>query len=68
MWGHFILSNKFTGNYLTVSTLEQVMHRAVSEAELPAGATPHSLRHPYVKHTTKNIFLQKQKSQAINRF
>ena len=29
---------------------------------------PHELRHPYVKHTTKNIFLQKQKSQAINRF
>ena len=28
----------------------------------------HDLRHPYVKHTTKNIFLQKQKSQAINRF
>ena len=28
----------------------------------------HGLRHPYVKHTTKNIFLQKQKSQAINRF
>ena len=28
----------------------------------------HDLRHPYVKHTTKNISLQKQKSQAINRF
>ena len=26
----------------------------------------HDLRHPYVKHTTKNIFLQKQKSQTIN--
>ena len=26
----------------------------------------HQLRHPYVKHTTKNIFLQKQKSQTIN--
>ena len=28
----------------------------------------HDLRHPYVKHTTKNKSLQKQKSQAINRF
>ena len=27
----------------------------------------HDLRHPYVKHT-KNIFLKKQKYQAINRF
>ena len=30
--------------------------------------TVHSLRHPYVKHTTKNISLQKQKSQTTNRF
>ena len=30
--------------------------------------TAHCLRHPYVKHTTKNKSLQKQKSQAINRF
>ena len=28
----------------------------------------HDIRHPYVKHTTKNKSLQKQKSQAINRF
>ena len=28
----------------------------------------HILRHPYVKHTTKNISLQKQKSQTTNRF
>ena len=28
----------------------------------------HMLRHPYVKHTTKNISLQKQKSQTTNRF
>lgn len=26
----------------------------------------HDLHHPYAKHTTKNIFLQKQKSQTIN--
>jgi len=28
--------------------------------------TCHVLRHPYVKHTTKNISLQKQKSQTTN--
>ena len=33
-----------------------------------AGVRFHDLRHPYVKHTTKNKSLQKQKSQAINRF
>ena len=26
---------------------------------------PHAFRHPYVKHTTKKYFLQKQKSQTI---
>ena len=25
----------------------------------------HDLRHPYVKHTTKNIIFEKQKSQFI---
>ena len=39
----------------------------LEEAGLPS-IRFHDLRHPYVKHTTKNIFLQKQKSQAINRF
>ena len=28
----------------------------------------HDIRHPYVKHTTKNKSLQKQKSQAIKEF
>ena len=27
----------------------------------------HDLRHPYVKHTTKKYFLQKQKSQTTNK-
>ena len=35
----------------------------------PADQLPHipfhGLRHPYVKHTTKKYFLQKQKSQTI---
>ena len=37
-----LFPNKFTGGYLTVSTLEQVMRRCVRKAGLPAGATPHS--------------------------
>ena len=38
-------------------------------AVLKANSLPHirfhDLRHPYVKHTTKKYFLQKQKSQTI---
>lgn len=45
-----LFPNKFTGNYLTVSTLEQVMRRAVSDAELSVKATPHSLRHSFATH------------------
>jgi integrase/recombinase XerD len=45
-----LFPNKFTGSYLTVSTLEQVMRRSVRDAELPAGATPHSLRHSFATH------------------
>ena len=29
---------------------------------------PHAFRHPYVKHTTKKYFLQKQKSQTTNKW
>lgn len=54
-----LFPNKFTGNYLTVSTLEQVMRRAVSDAELPVKATPHSLRHPNVKPKTKIFYFGK---------
>lgn len=45
-----LFPNKFTGGYLTVSTLEQVMRRSVRDAELPSGATPHSLRHSFASH------------------
>ncbi len=45
-----LFPNKFTGQYLTVSTLEQVMRRSVSTAGLPQKPTPHSLRHSFASH------------------
>lgn len=45
-----LFPNKFTGQYLTVSTLEQVMRRSTVEAELPKGVSPHSLRHSFASH------------------
>ncbi|MGY3662643.1 MAG: tyrosine-type recombinase/integrase [Roseburia sp. 1XD42-69] len=45
-----LFPNKFTGQYLTVGTLEQVMCRSAAEAELPKGVSPHSLRHSFASH------------------
>ncbi len=45
-----LVPSKFTGQYLTVSTLEQVMRRSVFAAGLPKAATPHSLRHSFASH------------------
>lgn len=45
-----LFHNKFTGSYLTVSSVEQVMKRTVSDAGLTVKATPHSLRHSFATH------------------
>lgn len=45
-----LFPNKFTGGYLTVSALEQVIRRSAKEAELPVGTTPHCLRHSFATH------------------
>ena len=59
-----LFPNKFTGNYLTVSTLEQVMRRAVSDADLPMNATPHCLRHSFATHLMEQG-VERQHIQAL---
>ena len=46
------------------SAITRHMKRFIRSAGLP-DVSPHDLRHPYVKHTTKNISLQKQKARTI---
>jgi len=59
-----LFPNQFTGNYLTVSTLEQVMRRAVYDAGLPKKATPHSLRHSFATHLMEQG-VERQNIQAL---
>ncbi|MGF7146386.1 site-specific recombinase XerD [Anaerotaenia torta] len=47
---HILFPNKFTGQYLTVNTLEQVMRRSVSDAGLTGKISPHCLRHSFATH------------------
>ena len=44
-----LFPNKFTGEYLTVSSVEQVIRRFASAAGL-SGVTPHCLRHSFATH------------------
>ena len=59
-----LFPNKFTGNYLTVSTLGQVMRRAVSDAAFPKKATPHALRHSFATHLMEQG-VERQNIQAL---
>ena len=45
-------------------TVTDWLNKFSSRYNLPH-INPHAFRHPYVKHTTKKYFLQKQKSQTI---
>ena len=44
-----LFPDQFTGQYLTVSTLEQVIRRSAAAAGL-SGVTPHCLRHSFATH------------------
>ena len=44
-----LFPNQFTGQYLTVSTLEQVIRRSAAAVGL-SGVTPHCLRHSFATH------------------
>lgn len=45
-----LFPSHWTGGYLSVSSVEQVMRRAVAKADIPLKATPHSLRHSFASH------------------
>ena len=59
-----LFPNQWTGSYLTVSALEKVMRQAVSDAGLPAKATPHSLRHSFATHLMEQG-VERQYIQAL---
>jgi site-specific recombinase XerD len=45
-----LFPSRFTKDYLTVSSVEQVIRRSVKEAGLSPGITPYSLRHSFATH------------------
>ncbi|MBP3604223.1 MAG: tyrosine-type recombinase/integrase [Lachnospiraceae bacterium] len=56
---------KGSANRVLQRIINNYNNMVIEKEQLPV-ISVHGLRHPYVKHTTKNIFLQKQKSQTIN--
>ena len=59
-----LFPNRYTGQYLTVSTLEQVMRRSVAIAELNSKATPHCLRHSFATHLME-LGVEQRNIQAL---
>ena len=53
------------GSHLSQPTVWKALQKILKKAGLERHRF-HDLRHPYVKHATKNKSLQKQKSQTIN--
>ena len=58
-----LFPNRFTGQYLTVSTLEQVIRRSAAAAGL-SGVTPHCLRHSFATHLMEQG-VQQRNIQAL---
>ena len=59
----FLVTNPL-GGYVEPRTFKDYYNQILQLSGL-RHFTFHALRHPYVKHTTKKYFLQKQKSQTI---
>ena len=55
------------GGPMSPDSVLHMLQRVLKRAGLPR-IRFHDLRHPYVKHTTKKYFLQKQKSQTTNKW
>lgn len=53
-----------TGGYWSPDAVSRINRKLLKNAGIEEHVRFHDLRHPYVKLTTKNISLQKQKSQA----
>ena len=63
----YMFPSPVTGEMYYPDSIGHLHKKILKGAELPH-IRFHDLRHPYVKHTTKNKSLQKQKSQAIKEF
>ena len=60
---NILFPNKFTGEYLTVSSVEQVLRRSASAAGL-SSVTPHCLRHSFATHLMEQG-VEQRKIQAL---
>lgn len=54
-----------TGGYWSPDAVSRINRKLLKNAGIEEHVRFHDLRHPYVKHTTKNIIFEKQKSQFI---
>ena len=55
------------GSWMHPDSITAWLNRFSAQNDLPH-IHPHAFRHPYVKHTTKKYFLQKQKSKTTNKW
>ena len=54
------------GDLMAPGTFTFCFKKILRQNGLPENLNVHSLRHPYVKHTTKKYNSEKQKSQTTN--